>query len=98
MRTTTTKDPFELYEKSFVADLREFADVTLMAMEGKGRGEWGLTCRPEDAWEAAKIGVALQESFRIGQAVEFGEDGMPVLREAVVDESADRALLGLWPS
>lgn len=72
VRTATTPDAFVLYDRSFINDLDEFAAAVL---DGTG-----LSCSPEDAYEAAKIATALQFSFRNGVPVYFDEEGVPVMK------------------
>lgn len=74
VRTATTPDSFTLYDKTFLADLAEFASSILDGTP--------FTCAPEDAYEAAKIVTALQHSFRTGIPVYFDNDGRPILEAA----------------
>lgn len=71
VRTATAPDAFALYDSSFINDLSEFAGAVL--------DDSPLRCQPQDAFEAAKIVVALQHSFRTGLPVYFDEEGMPIL-------------------
>ncbi|KAL1893124.1 hypothetical protein Sste5346_006556 [Sporothrix stenoceras] len=71
VRTQTTPDAFTLYDATFTKDVGEFAAAVLDGSK--------LTCSAEDAYEAAKIVVALQHSFRLGQAVYFDDEGRPIL-------------------
>ena len=74
VRTATTPDAFALYDRSFINDLAEFAAAVL---DNKP-----LTCTPEDAYEAAKIATALQQSFRTRLPVYFDDNGSPILNPA----------------
>lgn len=80
VRTATTADAFELYDKSFRNDLKEFAEAVLDGTK--------LTCEPEDAYEAAKIATALQFSFRNRVPVYFDEDGKPIMESGKVNGHA----------
>lgn len=71
VRTATTPDAFALYDKSFIADLEEFAAAVL--------DERPMSCTPEDAFEAAKIVTALQHSFRTRMPVYFDDEGLPIM-------------------
>ena len=71
VRTQTTPDAFTLYDATFYKDVGEFAGAVLDGTP--------LTCTAEDAYEAAKIVVALQHSFRIGKPVYFDDEGRPIL-------------------
>lgn len=71
VRTQTTPDAFTLYDATFTKDVGEFAGAVLDGSK--------LTCSAEDAYEAAKIVVALQHSFRLGQPVYFDDEGRPIL-------------------
>lgn len=71
VRRAIPPDAFQLYDRSFPNDLAEFADAVL--------DDAPLSCRPEDAFEAAKITIALQHSMRIGQPVYFDDEGLPIL-------------------
>ncbi|KAL4948058.1 hypothetical protein BDW69DRAFT_203814 [Aspergillus filifer] len=71
VRTATTPDAFVLYDRSFINDLKEFAESIL---DGAS-----LTCTAEDAYEAAKIATALQFSFRNGVPIYFDEEGQPIM-------------------
>lgn len=73
VRTSTTADAFVLYGKSFLNDLAEFSAAIL---DNKP-----LTCDPDDAYEAAKIGTALQYSFRNRVPVYFDDNGNPIMEE-----------------
>jgi myo-inositol 2-dehydrogenase/D-chiro-inositol 1-dehydrogenase len=75
VRTLTTPDAFVLHSRSFLNDLAEFAAAVLDGAP--------LTCAPEDAYEAAKIGTALQYSFRTGLPVYFDDNGMPILEAKI---------------
>ncbi|KAM0747028.1 NAD(P)-binding protein [Meredithblackwellia eburnea MCA 4105] len=77
VRTTTTPDAFALYDKSFVNDLNDFANAIL---DGKP-----LSVTAADALEAAKIGSALQHSFRTGVPVYFDDEGYPILTTPVTN-------------
>lgn len=72
VRITNPQDAFTLYDKTFVSDLAEFATGVL-----DGRP---FSCNPEDAYEAGKIAIALQHSFRTGEPVYFDEEGQPILK------------------
>lgn len=71
VRRTVPPDAFQLYDRSFPNDLSEFAHAVL---DGTA-----LSCCPDDAFEAAKITIALQHSMRIGEAVYFDDEGLPIL-------------------
>ncbi|CAK7207517.1 hypothetical protein SEUCBS139899_010327 [Sporothrix eucalyptigena] len=71
VRTQTTPDAFTLYDATFYKDLGEFAGAVLDGTP--------LTCTLNDAYEAAKIVVALQHSFRTGLPVYFDDDGRPIM-------------------
>lgn len=71
VRRAIPPDAFQLYDRSFPNDLAEFASAVL--------DDTPLSCCPEDAFEAAKITIALQHSMRIGQAVYFDDEGLPIL-------------------
>ncbi|KAJ4398824.1 hypothetical protein N0V91_009875 [Didymella pomorum] len=71
VRRAIPPDAFQLYDRSFPNDLAEFATAVL--------DDAPLSCRPEDAFEAAKITIALQHSMRIGQPVYFDDEGLPIL-------------------
>ncbi|KAH6663317.1 NAD-binding Rossmann fold oxidoreductase family protein [Plectosphaerella plurivora] len=71
VRSVSVPDAFTFFEPTFVQDLAEFAAAVL---DGKK-----MTCEPEDAFEAGKICIALQHSFRKGVPVYFDEEGMPIL-------------------
>ncbi|KAI1207599.1 NAD(P)-binding protein [Annulohypoxylon truncatum] len=71
VRTETTPDTFVFFEKSFVNDLTEFAAAVL--------DDQPLSCTPDDAYEAAKIGTALQYSFRNRVPVYFDDDDQPIM-------------------
>ncbi|KAJ4365380.1 hypothetical protein N0V95_000527 [Ascochyta clinopodiicola] len=71
VRRAIPPDAFQLYDRSFPNDLAEFADAVL--------DDNSLSCRPEDAFEAAKITIALQHSMRIRQPVYFDDEGLPIL-------------------
>lgn len=82
-------DAFVLYQQSFVNDLDEFATCVL---EDKRECLHirtsrhpihtilpALSLQPEDALEASKIATALQYSFRNRVAVEFDDEGEPIM-------------------
>ncbi|CAG9973779.1 unnamed protein product [Clonostachys byssicola] len=71
IRYQSVPDAFTFFDATFLADLAEFADAVL---DGKS-----MTCEPEDAFEAGKICLALQQSFRSGLPVYFDDEGMPIL-------------------
>jgi predicted dehydrogenase len=71
IRMQSVPDAFTLFDETFVADLKEFADAVL---DGSP-----MTCVPEDAFEAAKICVALQYSLRKGVPVYFDDEGLPIM-------------------
>ena len=71
VRRAIPPDAFQLYDRSFPNDLAEFADAVL--------DDTPLSCRPEDAFEAAKITIALQHSMRVGQPIYFDDEGLPIL-------------------
>ncbi|KAI0886894.1 NAD(P)-binding protein [Annulohypoxylon maeteangense] len=71
VRTATTPDAFALFDKSFLNDIAEFVAAVL--------DDKPLSCTPDDAYEAAKIGTALQYSFRNGVSIYFDENGMPIM-------------------
>lgn len=71
VRHVTPPDAFQLYDRSFLNDLAEFAAAVL--------DDAPLTCTAEDAFEASKITTALQNSFRTGLPVYFDDEGLPVL-------------------
>ena len=71
VRHITPPDAFQLYDKSFLNDLAEFAAAVL--------DDAPLTCVAEDAFEASKITTALQNSFRSGLPVYFDDEGLPIL-------------------
>lgn len=73
VRTASTPDAFALYDKTFIADIVEFAAAVL---EDKP-----LSCSPKDAFEAGKIACALQHSFRTGVPVYFDEEGAPIMKK-----------------
>ena len=73
VRTTSCQDAFSLFDKTFVADLAEFAGAVLDGAP--------LSCEPEDAFEAGKIACALQHSFRIGEPVYFDHDGKAIMQK-----------------
>lgn len=74
VRTASCQDAFTLFDKTFIADLAEFANSILDGTP--------LTCLPDDAYEAQKIAVALQQSFRIGEPIYFDEEGRPIMEPA----------------
>lgn len=74
VRTASTPDAFALYDKTFVADIAEFAAAVLDNLP--------LSCTPNDAFEAGKIACALQQSFRIRQPIYFDDYGNPILSGA----------------
>jgi myo-inositol 2-dehydrogenase / D-chiro-inositol 1-dehydrogenase len=80
VRTATAPDAFALYDTSFINDLAEFAGAVL---DGSP-----LRCTPEDAFEAAKIVVALQHSFRTRMPVYFDDNGLPILDTATAKTTA----------
>lgn len=71
IRTQGVPDAFTVFDTTFLADLAEFADAVL---DGKP-----MTCQPEDAFEAAKVCVALQYSFRKRVPVYFDDNGLPIM-------------------
>ncbi|KAI1455147.1 NAD(P)-binding protein [Annulohypoxylon moriforme] len=71
VRTATTPDAFVFFDKSFLNDLTEFASAVL--------DEKSLCCTPDDAYEAAKIGTALQYSYRNRVPVYFDDNGLPIM-------------------
>lgn len=71
IRSRSVPDAFTFFSETFLHDLSEFADAVL---DNKP-----LTCGAEDAFEAGKICVALQHSFRTGVPVYFDDDGLPIL-------------------
>ena len=71
VRRAVPPDTFQLYDRSFPNDLAEFANAVL--------DDAPLSCCPEDAFEAAKITIALQHSMRTQQAVYFDDEGLPIL-------------------
>ncbi len=73
VRTTSCQDAFSLYDKTFIADLTEFANAVLDGAP--------LSCEPEDALEAGKIACALQHSFRTGEPVYFDDDGQAIMKK-----------------
>ncbi|KAG8624211.1 hypothetical protein KVT40_009187 [Elsinoe batatas] len=73
VRTVTPPDAFLLYDRSFLNDLAEFAAIVL--------DNAPMSCIAEDAFEAAKITTALQNSFRSGLPVYFDDEGLPILHE-----------------
>lgn len=73
VRTLSTQDAFQLHGKSFINDLVEFANAVLDGTT--------MSCAPEDALEAAKIGMALQHSFRSRLPVYFDEEGSPIIEQ-----------------
>lgn len=77
VRTATAPDAFALYDTSFINDLSEFAGAVL--------DDTPLRCTPEDAFEAAKIVVALQHSFRTKMPVYFDNEGLPILEAPKVN-------------
>jgi myo-inositol 2-dehydrogenase / D-chiro-inositol 1-dehydrogenase len=76
VRTATAPDAFALYDTSFINDLAEFAGAVL--------DDSPLRCTPEDAFEAAKIVVALQNSFRTRMPVYFDDNGLPILEAPTI--------------
>lgn len=79
VRTATTPDAFALYDASFLNDLEEFAAAIL--------DNSPLSCSPEDAFEAAKIVTALQNSFRTRMPVYFDDSGLPIMNDVVKVDS-----------
>ena len=71
VRSVSVPDAFTFFEPTFVQDLAEFAAAVLDGKE--------MTCEPEDAFEAGKICIALQHSFRKGFPVYFDEEGLPII-------------------
>lgn len=76
VRTASTPDAFVLYDKTFIADIAEFATAVL--------DDKPLSCSPNDAFEAGKIACALQHSFRIGSPVYFDDEGAPIMKRSRV--------------
>jgi myo-inositol 2-dehydrogenase/D-chiro-inositol 1-dehydrogenase len=74
VRTASTPDAFALYDKTFIADIAEFATAVL--------DDKPLSCSPDDAFEAGKIACALQHSFRVGAPVYFDDSGAPIMEKA----------------
>lgn len=87
VRITNPQDAFTLYDKTFVNDLAEFAAGVL--------DDRPFSCQPEDAYEAGKIAIALQHSFRIGEPVYFDDDGMPILKEIERQEKGTAVTIGV---
>lgn len=71
IRTKSIPDAFGKFSETFRYDLAEFADAVL---DGKA-----LTCNATDAFEAGKIGMALQQSFRKGVPIYFDDEGLPIM-------------------
>ena len=71
IRSRSVPDAFTFFDATFLCDLAEFADAVL--------DDKPLSCKPDDAFEAAKICAALQHSFRRGVPVYFDENGLPVM-------------------
>lgn len=74
VRTASTPDAFALYDKTFINDLAEFASAVL--------DDAPISCTSEDAYEAGKIAIALQHSFRTGEPVYFNDDGLPIMEKS----------------
>lgn len=87
VRTASAPDAFTLYDKTFINDLDEFARAVLY--------DAPMSCTPEDAFEAAKIVTALQQSFRTGQPVYFSEEGLPLLETPMASGEMNGAANGV---
>ncbi|KAK5055262.1 hypothetical protein LTR84_013012 [Exophiala bonariae] len=87
VRNASAPDAFSLYDKTFINDLDEFARAVLY--------DAPMSCTPEDAFEAAKIVIALQHSFRTGQPVYFSEDGLPLLETTKANGETNGTANGL---